>query len=77
MSPDFKGIISLRLEDSITHLWITVYNVSIIGSLNYIYKCQLFDLSCNTHAINASCHSKLYLEPLISLMLPKKNEFNK
>ena len=29
MSPDFKGIKSLRLEDSITQLWITLYNVSI------------------------------------------------
>ena len=25
MSSDFKGIKSLRLEDSITHLWITLY----------------------------------------------------
>ena len=59
MFPDFKGIKSQRLEDSITHLWITLYNVSIIGSLNYIYKRQLFDLSCNTHTMKASCHSKL------------------
>ena len=46
MSPDFKGIKSLRLEDSITHLWITLYNVSIKGSQK-LYRCQLFDLSCN------------------------------
>ena len=32
MSSDFKGIKSLRLEDSITHLWITLYNVSFLYS---------------------------------------------
>ena len=32
-SSDFKGIKNLRLEDSITHLWITLYNVSIYSLL--------------------------------------------
>ena len=44
--------------------------------------CQLFDLNGKTHTMKASCHSKLvkrnsiYLEPLISLMLPKAKKMS-
>ena len=76
MSPDFKGIKSLRLEDSITHLPILFYNRKLK---------TMFDLSCNTHTVNEGFMSflttrkSIYLEPNMSLMLPKtkKNEFNK
>ena len=62
MSPDFKGIKSLRLEDFIPHLCITLYNVSVftlmIDSYIYIYRLVFFYLSRNTQTMKA-CHSKL------------------
>ena len=77
MSPDFKGIKCLRLEDSITHLWITFYMCIyifsyIIDSYNYIYKCQLFDLNVILN------YKKVYLSraPYVFDVAEKK-EFNK
>ena len=67
VSPDFKRIKSLRLEDSNMYLqciYIIIFSF-MIGSKK-IYPIYL-NLSCNTHTLKASCHSKLVTKKSIFL----------
>ena len=45
MSPDFKGIKSLRLEDSMDNFVQCINLFSFIIDGEKLYMCQLFDLS--------------------------------